>query len=314
MRPLTADRRFADTAPAAPRATVRVGQGPARRDPAPTRMAYRMQRLWLTPLFRIAMRVGVPVLLISGAVALWLGDDARRAAVIAKVEELRTAVEQRPEFMVSVLQITGASPALDTAIRDLLAIRLPQSSFDLDLEAARARISALDAVASVSVQVKSGGVLAVGITERQPALIWRKGDELDLLDATGRRVAQILTRADRPDLPVVTGEGASLAAAEALQIVAAAGPLTPRLRGLVRVGERRWDLVLDRDQRILLPAAAPVRALERLLAFDKAEDLLNRDILTVDLRHPTRPTLRLAPFALKEMRRALGIETVENDL
>ncbi|MFD1808525.1 cell division protein FtsQ/DivIB [Gemmobacter lanyuensis] len=93
-------------------------------------------------------------------------------------------------------------------------------------------------------------------------------------------------------------------AAEALQIVAAAEPIVPRLRGLVRVGERRWDVVLDRGQRILLPANNPVRALERLLALDKAEDLLNRDVLTVDLRSQQRPTLRLAPNALRALRRA----------
>ena len=73
-------------------------------------------------------------------------------------------------------------------------------------------------------------------------------------------------------------------------------------------------MVLDRDQRILLPAHEPVRALERLLALDKAEDLLNRDILTVDLRNQQRPTLRLAADALRELRRAQGIETVENAL
>jgi cell division protein FtsQ len=112
----------------------------------------------------------------------------------------------------------------------------------------------------------------------------------------------------------VAGDGADVAAAEALALVAAAGPLTPRLRGLVRMGERRWDMVLDRDQRILLPADNPVRALERLIALDQAEDLLDRDIVAIDLRHQSRPTLRLAPYALREMRRAQGLETVENDL
>jgi cell division protein FtsQ len=160
----------------------------------------------------------------------------------------------------------------------------------------------------------SGGILEVRVVEREPRLIWRQGDELDLLDETGRRVARVLTRADRPDLPVITGEGANLATAEALEIVAAAEPVVDRVRGLVRVSDRRWDLVLDRDQRILLPAHEPVRALERLLALDKAEDLLNRDILSVDLRNPHRSTLRLAPNALRELRRAQGIETVENAL
>ena len=44
------------------------------------------------------------------------------------------------------------------------------------------------------------------------------------------------------------------------------------------MGERRWDVVLDRDQRILLPETGPVPALERVIALDKAEHLLDRDI------------------------------------
>lgn len=317
MRPLVAERRYAtEPAPRTVAAAAPQGGQPGaqRRDPAPTRMAYRMQRLWLTPLFRVVVRVGVPAFVLSLAVLLWLGNDARRAALLAQIDAWKVAVENRPEFRVNVLQITGASPSLDAAIRDMLALKLPMSSFDIDLEAARARIATLDAVEGVTVRVAGSGALEVGITERVPALVWRRGEELDLLDKTGRRIARILVRGDRPDLPLLAGEGANAAAAEALRIVAAAGPVKDRLRGLVRVGERRWDLVLDRDQRILLPASEPVRALERLLALDKAEDLLNRDILTVDLRNRQRPTLRLAPDALREMRRAMGLVTVENDL
>ena len=82
----------------------------------------------------------------------------------------------------------------------------------------------------------------------------------------------------------------------------------------MRVGDRRWDLVLDRDQRVLLPEKNPVQALERLLALDHAQDLMNRDILTVDLRSDHRPTLRLTRNALADIRRAQGLDTVENEL
>ena len=325
MRPLVAERRYpltpaqgrgarAALPTAQPIPAQAAAQPPVRRDPAPTRAAYRMQRLWLTPLFRVLVRVGLPAFFIAFGILLWLGNDERRAALVAQVDDLRQTVENRPEFRIDVLQITGASPSLDAAIRDMLALKLPISSFAIDLEAARAKVATLDAVEHVAIRVGSDGALEVAITERMPALILRRGDELDLLDKTGRRVAKILTRTDRPDLPVIAGEGAPAAAAEALQLVAASGPVLPRLRGLVRMGERRWDLVLDRGQRILLPAHEPVRALERLLALDKAEDLLNRDILTVDLRNQQRPTLRLAPAALREMRRAMGLVTVENDL
>ena len=46
----------------------------------------------------------------------------------------------------------------------------------------------------------------------------------------------------------------------------------------------------------------------------KLGELRDVAILTVDLRSDHRPTLRLTPNALAEMRRAQGIETVENEL
>jgi cell division protein FtsQ len=230
------------------------------------------------------------------------------------LSHLREEFEARPEFRVSLARVEGASSDLAAAVRAKLALPLPMSSFDIDVDAARDRIEALDAVKKADLRVRSGGVLQVMITERMPVAIWRTEDGLTLVDETGHRVAGLLARADRPDLPLIAGEGADLATPEALELIAAAGPLTPRIRGLVRMGDRRWDLILDRDQRVLLPEENPVQALERLLALDQAQDLMNRDILTVDLRSDHRPTLRLTPHALAEIRRAQGLETVENEL
>lgn len=285
-----------------------------RRDPAPSKWDYRLQRLMLTPYVRGFVWKGLPTLVILGATVLWFSHEPNRQAVIGQLSELRAQFEARPEFRVSLARVEGASDDLAEAVRAKLALPLPMSSFDIDLDAARARIEVLDAVKKADLRVRSGGVLQVVITERMPVAIWRTEDGLTLVDETGHRVAGLMSRADRPDLPLIAGEGADLATPEALDLIAAAGPLTARVRGLVRVGDRRWDLVLDRDQRVLLPEDNPVQALERLLALDNAQDLMNRDILTVDLRSDHRPTLRLTPNALAEVRRAQGLETVENEL
>ena len=50
---------------------------------------------------------------------------------------------------------------------------------------------------------------------------------LQLLDATGHRVAGLSARADRADLPLVAGEGADAAMPEALAIFEAAQPVEP---------------------------------------------------------------------------------------
>lgn len=285
-----------------------------KRDPAPSRWAYRMQRMWLTPYFRLMMRKGLPTLVIVGALVLYLGNDARQAAMVNGLIGLRTQFEARPEFRVGLISVDGASIDLAEAIRAKLNLTLPMSSFDIDLDAARARVEQLDAVASAVVRVRAGGILHVAITERVPVIVWRKGDGLDLLDATGHRVAGLAARSDRPDLPLIAGGGAADAAGEALAIYAASAPILARVRGLVRMGDRRWDILLDRDQRILLPAENPVQAVERLIALDQVQDLMARDILTVDLRNEHRPVLRLSPFALEMLRQGRGITPVETKL
>jgi cell division protein FtsQ len=283
--------------------TARRPTSRVRRDPAPSKWDYRLQRLMLTPYVRGFVMKGIPTLTLVGAAVLWFSHEPNRQAVIGQLTHLREEFEARP-----------ASDDLAAAVRAKLALPLPMSSFDIDLDAARDRIEALDAVQKADLRVRSGGILQVLITERVPVAVWRTEEGLTLVDETGHRVAGLLSRTDRADLPLIAGEGADAATPEALDLIAAAGPLTPRIRGLVRMGERRWDIVLDRDQRILLPEQNPVQALERLLALDHAQDLMNRDILAVDLRSDHRPILRLTPNALADIRRAQGLETVENEL
>lgn len=324
MQPLSADNRYRvydrSHMRAAPSLQQRAAQtvmgsrAGVRRDPAPSRWTYRMQRLWLTPLFRVAVRVGLPVFLIALVSGLYLKDDTRRAELTGVFTGMIDKFQARPEFQVKLVSVEGASTDLAEAIRSRLDLKLPQSSFDLDLDAARQRIEALDAVAKADLRVRSGGVLQVQITERVPALVWREEDRIEMLDATGARVAGLSARSDRPDLPLIAGDGAGKVASEALDLFGVASGIMPRVRGLVRVGERRWDLVLDRNQKIMLPEVNAVAALERLIALDKAEDLLARDILTVDLRNEQRPVLRLAPNAMNEHRKALGIDTSGSEL
>ena len=278
-----------------------------RRDPAPSRWAYKMQRLWLTPAFRVFMRFGLPVLVVALVFGIFMASQARRDFLSGLMNSAKDQVTERPMFMVNLMSIDGASPELADAVRAKLALKLPQSALELDLDAIRITAENLDAVARAVVRFGAGNVLQITITEREPAFVWRTNAGLMLLDGTGHRIAALAERADRADLPLIAGEGADQSILEAKALLQAAGPLESRIRGLVRIGTRRWDLALDRDQRVLLPADNPVAAVEGLIALNAAENILARDLLSVDLRNPQRPVLRLAPAALDAFRAAHGI-------
>jgi cell division protein FtsQ len=304
MRPLTPDpvHVAADHRGGAPARVYQRGRRPGARDPAPSRLSFRLQRLWLTPAVRALTRIGLPVFVVVLGLGVWLGDQGRRADLISRVQDVKEKIEHRPEFMVSLLKIDGAGPEVSRAIRAMLPTQLPASSFDLDLDAYRDTIARLDAVADVSLVILPGGVLEADVTQRVPAILWRKPQGIEMLDTTGHRVATLLSREARPGLPLIVGQGADKAVPEALRLIADAGPILPRLRGLERMGERRWDMVLDHDQRIMLPETDPQAALDRILALNTAEDLLARDFTVIDFRNKDRPTIRLSEHALGAFR------------
>lgn len=279
-------------------------------DPAPSRWAYRVQRLWLTPLFRSVLRVGVPAFAVVAIGGVYISDPTNVQRLQDSVAEVRRSIEDRPEFRVNFMSITGASPVLAEEIRSTVSPDFPLSSFDLDLDALRQRVVDIRAVSAAEIRIRSGGELAVTVTERRPVLVWQAREGLWLVDATGERVAPLLARPDLDYLPVIAGDGANDAAAEALALFEIAEPLGERLRGLVRMGERRWDVVLEDGTRILLPAETPAPALDRVLAQDDAQELLDRDIIRVDLRDPSRTVLQLTPDALAELRRMRDTEIV----
>lgn len=284
-----------------------------RPDPAPSRLAYRLQRLLLTPLFRRLMRIGVPFGLALAAGTAYLADDARQEQLVMALTDLRHRIETRPEFMVRLLAVEGASAPVEARIREIFPFELPTSSFDIDIDDLRAQIAALPAVADADLRIRRGGTMVAEITERKPVAIWRNDEGLGVVDREGVVVSDGADLAARSDLPVIVGAGANRDVPGALDILQAARPLGDSVLGLVRMGERRWDVVLDRDRRILLPERRPVRALERVIVLDDVHDLLERDIAAVDMRLPARPTVRMNPAAVDEWWRLVDMMTGTDD-
>ncbi len=320
MRPLTASRvpevyrakslsgpdatyQSADTAAAQadPKLRLRGGRLFRRRtgrpDPAPSRFSYRLQRWMLTPGIRLGVKIGVPMCAIVAAIGVYFSAEDRREAIHAQISGLITSFQERPEFMVQLMAIDGAGSSLSDDIREVVPLDFPLSSWDLDVEQIRDTIAGLDPVKSASVRIRPGGILQVDVVERQPVVVWRTRDGVELLDETGAHVAEVTHRTERADLPLIAGEGADENVAEALELLRTARSLGDRVRGLLRVGDRRWDLVLDRNQRIMLPTERPVRALERVLAVNEVQDLLERDVVVVDMRLGSRPTIRMTEAA-----------------
>jgi cell division protein FtsQ len=274
-----------------------------RRDPAPSRLRYRLNRIWLRPGVRRATNFGVPMLAGVLAASTVMAHYDLRGHVASLVEAAREAIVERPQFTITRIDVPDVSRDLGEAIRVAAFVRLPASSLELDVNAVRDRIESLDAVQRARVRALASGVLEIRAIERVPVVVWRSDAGLELLDRDGVRVAEVDSRVRRPDLPLIAGDGAEDHVPEALALLAETRPVAERVRALVRRGERRWDLVLDRGQVVKLPETDPVLALRRVMALDASEGVFARDLEVVDLRDPARPMLRLTGHAISELER-----------
>ncbi|MEM6676590.1 MAG: cell division protein FtsQ/DivIB [Pseudomonadota bacterium] len=289
------------------------GRKPAGLGPGPSKAVFRLRRAWAKPVVRSALLVYLP--LTALAVIGWrvVSDDGLRQAAEARALASWEALAARPEFALEGLVVTGVGPRLQGEVQRALALRAGSSSLGLDVEALRARVLELGGVEDAAVQIDPAGVLRVTVTPRPAVALWRDraGGLFGIAD-DGTMVVPVAHRGLWPELPVLIGDGAEGAVGEALEILATAPELAPRLRAFVRVGERRWDMVLDREMRVMLPEDRPAEALARIRARTR-DEIFERAIAVIDLRLPDRPTLRLDAPAIDTMRIDGLLKTAEDE-
>jgi cell division protein FtsQ len=157
------------------------------------------------------------------------------------------------------------------------------------MAAAKARIEALPWVDTAAVTRILPNRLAVALTERAPAALWRDGARSLLLDRTGRLLATV-----PPDvmleLPRLAGAAAPAEAQVLLDLLDLHADLRRTLSVAERVGERRWTLHLASGLAVHLAAgreAAGIRLYEALEAKG-----LDKAVSALDLRVPGRIGVR----------------------
>lgn len=268
-----------------------------RKDPAPSRFAFRVKRLWRSAAFRRAATLWAPLAVIAAGGAWAAMQPELRAFAARQIEETRAAVSERPEFAIRRIDVRGATPGVEAEVAGVLERWRGAPSLSADATTIRDEVAALGWVETARVRLEAPETLIVTVRERTPVAVWRRGETLSLIDAAGGVVAPIEKRSERRDLPLIAGIGAPERIAEARRVLAAATGVRELIRGLVRVGERRWDVILHEGPKIMLPAAGAVDAMGYLAALQAAEDVLARDVAAIDLRLKARPTLRLNPDA-----------------
>lgn len=213
------------------------------------------------------------------------------------IPEIVQAITSRTGFAVDQVRVTGHRETSEIDILEKLELDGWTSLIGFNAEEARGRVAGLPWVQIASVRKVYPNTLEVQIEERKPFAIWQQGRDLAIVDVSGRIIAPF-SGGRHSGLPLVVGLGAAQAADAFVRKVKGYPELAGRVKGYIRVAERRWDLWLENGVTIKLPEHGEDQAITELLDMDREEGLLARDIKSVDLRFSDRVVVQLTPDAV----------------
>ena len=260
-------------------------------DPTPSRFYYRWERLLLTPYFRRIIHFGFPLFLIGLFGVFYFSKAENIDMLKTSWREFKENSKNRPEFLINFIKINGAHQALLNEIRLLIGVDLPISSYDINLDKIKEKIELLKEVKSVNLYINEN-IIYIQVQARQPAIYWLNGSDLELLDSEGVSMRVVSNVRTSLSLPLIAGVGANQSIDEAMFIYANSKSFSKEILGLVRVGERRWDLILKNGKKIMLPAEGLETAFRKLIKGNSYKKLSLGNFSVLDLRNLSRMMIR----------------------
>lgn len=254
-------------------------------NPAPSKFQFLLARIWLRKRYRfLFICISVLVLLFLfiqfGLFKLKLHDLA-----VDRLKSMHNVFVERPEFTINELVIGVENKILKEKIINVMNVDLPTSSLRLNLEEIRLEIENLSGVQKAKVSVNSYGKLIIKVIERQPVIINKVDSRYFLLDRGGVIINEVSNRLVRSDLPLFIGMGVEDKIEEGLNLLLDLGPHIRRVNAIAWVGNRRWDILFDKNKIIKLPSSNPLETLKKLILIDAEKNILNSNISVIDLRN-----------------------------
>lgn len=241
--------------------------------------------LALWALLSVASFLGGGIWLLSNGVAARVSERARGKII---------AVSREMGFTVREILVMGRSQTTRLDLLDAIHIDRGDPILTFDLNAARQRVESLPWVHSATIERMLPDIVFVTVAERKPFALWQNKGQFALIDSEGKVI--INEGVDRfSDLFQVVGDDAPAHAAKLLEMLATQPELLTEAKAAVRVGGRRWNILMNNGINVHLPEDNAENAWARLAEYERANQVLDRDIKVLDLRIPDRLIVRKTP-------------------
>lgn len=201
-------------------------------------------------------------------------------------------------FAVENILVEGRVNTDPEILKAVIAVQKGDPLFSFNPDSAREEIKKINWVRDAHVERRLPGTVYVKLEERQPLALFQRNNQLELLDQDGGTITKE-NLGKFKNLLIVMGEGAPARTPDLLKNLNAEPVLLKRMKAAKWL-DRRWDLVFDNGATAKLPEGEIGLAMRRLGQAQEQDAILDKAILSVDLREQGRMIVQTAPGAAQE--------------
>ncbi len=238
----------------------------------------------------------------------WLWLDGWYGRQITAIGDSLYAASARAGLGVQDVLVEGRKRTEREAILATLGLARGTPILTFDPHLAKARLEALPWVRESTVERRLPDTVFLRLREREPMALWQYQGKLAVIDGDGRVIPGAQATAFAT-LPLLVGEDAPRNAVALLAILDSEPALRGQVTAAMRVQGRRWNVRLDNGIDVRLPETDAAAAWAELARLQSSHALLQRDVVTIDLRLPDRLVVRTAPGAVLRGQDPAGEDT-----
>ena len=233
---------------------------------------YFLGRLMLRLMLRLGL-LGIAILAIGAAV--WWWQAPIRDTIISTSAKGGLGFEQVVVF--------GRVNTPPDQLLEAIALKRGAPLINADIVRIRHNIENLGWVKTATIERRFPQKLVVHLTEYRALALYQDAEGHQLISQDGARIHGVKIE-DFRHLPVISGTSAPEQAQHILKILQSESELYNEVWSLAYRSERRWDVFLGNNIRVMLPETDPLGAWQKLAKHDRQHKLTQRNIANIDLR------------------------------
>lgn len=232
-----------------------------------------------------------PIALISVAVVALIllaivYDMPQKSYYFIEAHMAKLAV--KADVQLENVYLEGQNHTKTESILEVMDVKIGMPLFAIDLDVMRKRLEELPWVRYAEVERQYPSTLTVRIAEREPVALWQLEQKLRLVDEEGV-VIDVADISAFSDYLILVGKNVPYYLPEIMEMLESEALLKPLVSSVVRVSDRRWDVVLRNDIRIMLPEHQPEKMWSYLAQLHREKDILSDyDIESINLKIPEK--------------------------